>query len=73
LALAVFTGMVAVFPAEQRPLSRQFARPFSPEYPILVSRDNFVLFKISQSHFSFQERGGFYFANIIIGIDYVQK
>ncbi len=34
MALAVFTGMVAVFKTEQRPLSRQFARPFSPEYPL---------------------------------------
>ena len=33
MALAVFTGMVAVFTAEQRPFSRQFAWPFSPEYP----------------------------------------
>jgi len=31
--------MVAAFTAEQRPLSRQFARPFSPEYPVLVITD----------------------------------
>jgi len=32
LALPFFTGMVATFTAEQRPLSRQFDWPFSPEY-----------------------------------------
>jgi len=35
LALVFFTGMVAAFTAEQRPLSRQFDWPFSPEYPAL--------------------------------------
>jgi len=43
LALAFFTGMVAAITAEQRPLSRQFDWPFSPEYP-LNPNFTFVMF-----------------------------